>query len=1100
MIRLLLILLLCFTALFSQNEITIKNSGDTFNNFKLKMYEDKTSSLDFQKIKEIKEFQPHTNNFSLGSTDSSFWFKFNIKNETASNLEYFIKFSENFIDEIDCYIMSQNNDYTLHKKGINRYIDGKINKHKRVNFGFTIESGSTKTIYIRTSSIFSLFNSISVVNKEFLINYEMKFSNIYSLYFGLMIAMILYNLFLYFFTRDNTYIYYVGYISSFMFVQIKYIGYFPFDTYLNSTNYYTLNFFSHLTLIFLILFTKSILETKKTQAKMDKLLNLLIGLYLALALYSMSDNYSFASFLLIKLSTFSFIILIFVAFRSYILGIKIASFYLLALTIFLSTMTFFTLLAAGNIEYTLFSRHLYILGSSMEVIILSVALAYKIKILQYEKLDLINKTKKELEDKIKERTQELESENKKFKSILDTTMEAVAIFENNVCVRVNSSALLMFGYETKEEVLGVSPLIFPAKSSIEYATHMIKTAYTKPYEMLMQKKDGTEFVGLIKGLTTNENGIQRRMVSIMDLSEIKEKENSLKIAKKKAEENNKQKSAFLANMSHEIRTPMNGIIGMTQLLEKIIQGDQQKHYLNVINSSANSLLSIINDILDFSKIEAKKLKIDTIDFNLKSLLLNVNNIVEYKAQEKGLKFEIIYDESFVNLNGDSLRISQVLINLLNNAIKFTEKGFVKLTISHTQDNFTFEVKDSGIGIAKAQQEQLFYSFTQADTSTTRKYGGTGLGLSISKELIELMGGNILLDSQEGVGSTFSFTLNLQSSSNVVKDDSIKKVTINELYQLNNSNILLVEDNLTNQEIIIGLLQGSGINISISNNGLEAVNLFKQNQKKYELILMDLQMPIMDGIEATKIIRAMDLNIPIVALTANAMIEDVQRTQQIGMNEHLNKPIETNKLYSVLLKYISKKNDIQEIIINNDLDFKIPEFTKIDTKQALELLDGNQKLYLKILKSFYKSYKDLDFETFNDDNFKITTHTLKGLSANIGAMDLYNAVKVLDESQNKIHIPIVKKELHIVIDELKLINTIQEFDINLKEAISYDEIDKLFLELKEVAQTSRPKECHIIIDKLSSYKLNSKDDKLLQTITQFAQAYKFKEILEIMRNR
>jgi len=704
-----------------------------------------------------------------------------------------------------------------------------------------------------------------------------------------------------------------------------------------------------------------------------------------------------------------------------------------------------------------------------------------------------NDEKKGLEKKIEERTKELSN-------MLDRTMEAIGIYENHTLVETNDAAVEIYGYDTKEQMVGKNALEFIAVSSRRMVVRYMREEQHKPYEAMAIRADGSEFPVLVKTNHYIRDNKMIGIVSVLDLTSIKENEQQLILAKQKAEEATQIKSNFLANMSHEIRTPMNGIIGMTKLMEKTILGDKQKHYVEVINSSANSLLSIINDILDFSKIEAKKLEIDKVDFNLLNLISNIKNIIEFKAQEKSIEFEIIYDKNNINLYGDSLRISQVLINLLNNAIKFTDKGYVKLIISHANNDFTFEIKDSGVGIAKNQQEQLFNSFTQADASTTRKHGGTGLGLSISKELVKLMGGRIVLDSQEGVGSSFSFSINLEPSLSKLEDKPKNTATIEELYQLNNSQILLVEDNLTNQEIIIGLLQGSGINISIANNGVEAVDMFKANKDKYELILMDLQMPIMGGIEATKIIKEMDSDIPIVALTANAMKEDVQKTKEIGMNEHLNKPIDVEKLYEVFLKYISKKSEKSEIVVDEYLDIELPEFNKIDTKKALKLLGGNKKLYLKILKDFYQNYKDLKFENLNDDEFKIAIHTLKGLSANIGATDLHLITKELDESKNKTHMPRVYEELGVLIDELKVVDEDNKFDIKVKETVSYDKIDKLFLELKDSAKTSRPKECLIVIDKLQGYRLNSKDKELFSSVKRLIKVYKFKEVLEILRDR
>ncbi|MDR0876882.1 MAG: response regulator [Treponema sp.] len=380
-----------------------------------------------------------------------------------------------------------------------------------------------------------------------------------------------------------------------------------------------------------------------------------------------------------------------------------------------------------------------------------------------------------------------------------------------------------------------------------------------------------------------------------------------------AEAANAAQRDFLARMSHEIRTPMNGVLGMTRLAMQATTPEKQTEYLNKIQSSASLLLGIINDILDFSKIEAGKLEIEKQPFNLSEMTENIRELILPRINEKGLSLIVnIADSVPLQAVGDGLRLSQVLLNLLGNAVKFTQEGSVFLEITNRplpSGNFRIDcrVRDTGIGMTSDQQEALFKPFSQADSSTARKFGGTGLGLSISKVLVELMGGAITVSSEPGKGSVFAFFVELEPLDDDAKAvHQVDEAVENQRYD--GRRLLLVEDNAINQEIAIAVLNDLGAAVDTAENGEEGVKAFLEND--YDLIFMDIRMPIMDGFEAAKRIRASNkhnaLSIPIIAMTADAMREDREASIAAGMNDHVSKPIDITEIKTVMYYQLVKK--------------------------------------------------------------------------------------------------------------------------------------------------------------------------------------------------
>lgn len=395
----------------------------------------------------------------------------------------------------------------------------------------------------------------------------------------------------------------------------------------------------------------------------------------------------------------------------------------------------------------------------------------------------------------------------------------------------------------------------------------------------------------------------------LKMTDLKEKNRQYEEASDRAFQASQAKSQFLANMSHEIRTPMNGIIGIARMLENTKLDPQQREYIEIIQSSSQSLLALINDILDLSKIEAGKMELETIEFDLKSTIDNTLGTLKYAASTKGLELKLkINSELEHALIGDPNRIRQILLNLIGNAIKFTEKGVITLnveinpssdTASSDIENIYMEVVDQGIGIPEAKIQNLFTSFTQVDTATNRKFGGTGLGLSICKKLIELMSGTIGVQSKLGEGSKFWFHIHLKKGRDLnTLNTYYEDQELVQEFPHEKIKVLVAEDNIVNQIVAKNIIERLGYDVQVADNGVQAIHILR-NDPDLKIIFMDCQMPELDGFEATKIIRSDPTErisgVPIIALTANAMNDDKNSCYQAGMDDFISKPIDPQVL-------------------------------------------------------------------------------------------------------------------------------------------------------------------------------------------------------------
>jgi PAS domain S-box-containing protein len=764
----------------------------------------------------------------------------------------------------------------------------------------------------------------------------------------------------------------------------------------------------------------------------------------------------------------------------------------------------------------------------------------------------------------KQAEEALRSSEERNRILLESSPDAVTVYDHiGKVTYVNPAFEEIFGWKC-DELLGKRLDFIPPHDADRTREAVERTL--KGEKVLLECQRMTKAGRIIdiaakaSVLHDSQGNVIGMIVIARDISDIKRVHKELQKAKEAAEAANLAKSTFVANMSHEIRTPMNAIMGMTHLALQTALSPKQNDYLNKIKVSANSLLGIINDILDFSKIEAGKLEIESVDFNLDEVMHNLASVVTMKSQEKE-NLEVLFDIAHNVprfLKGDPLRLGQVLINLANNAVKFTETGEIiistrLLKAEKDQVSLEFLVSDTGIGLTPEQINTLFEAFTQADSSTTRKYGGTGLGLTICKSLIEMMGGEIRVKSDSGQGSTFSFTAtfglekekakrhfmpspDLRGMKVLVVDDNAtsrgifhemlesfsfevtlaasgeegltelekaseshpfelvimdwkmpgmdgieaskrikshtglskipavfmvtaygreevmqqteevglegfllkpinpsmlfdtimqafgkeetetsrvaqrKEQQAEALRHIQGAQVLLVEDNEINQEVARELLKGFGLPVTVAANGEEALRAVKE--KDFEAVLMDVQMPLMDGYTATRRIRNLKSEIrkvPIIAMTAHAMTGDRERCLEAGMNDYVSKPIDPEKLFSALARWITPaQRAIPDYLLGRNIeksqeDESLPlyDFPGISVRSGLAKVGGNRKLYRKLLGKFRRNYETVADDIRNalekDDQETATrlAHTVKGLAGNLGAQDLHRTAVNLE---------------------------------------------------------------------------------------------------------
>ena len=633
----------------------------------------------------------------------------------------------------------------------------------------------------------------------------------------------------------------------------------------------------------------------------------------------------------------------------------------------------------------------------------------------------------ELEARVRQNTAELQASYLKLRDT-EFAMDSVGIgihwvdFDTGRFIHVNRYAAELLGY-TPEELLqltvsDIDPH-YPEAAFREISQRIRQLGHLK-FETEQTRRDGSHVpVEMTVYYHEGSDATPPRVISFMlDITQRKRADQELREAKAAAEAASQAKSAFLANMSHEIRTPLNAILGLNHLMQASALPPEQTDRLQKMEVAGRHLLSIINDILDLSKIEAGRMELESDNFHLSAVIDNVASIIRDVAQSKGLLVEIDPDGVPLWLRGDVTRLRQALLNLASNAVKFTERGTISvralLLESHRDELLVrFEVADTGIGLSAEQLGRLFQSFHQADSSTARKYGGTGLGLALTKRLVEMMGGKVGVDSTAGQGSTFWFTITLQHGHGPMPAVKVVDKTMSAEYRLRKlhrgARILLAEDNPINIEVVQQMLHAAGLDVTVAQHG--CIALETASAETFDLILMDMQMPVMDGLEATRAIRRLPdySTTPILALTANAFAEDRRACLEAGMNDVLTKPVEPAALYKALAQWLPAASAPLDAVMQSPGEPSTPAAMlerlrgspDIDVESGLRFLGGKADRYLKLVRHFGQSVGEdlaaLDKHMASGNRLAAEgiTHSIKGAASTLGLVALADIATHLD---------------------------------------------------------------------------------------------------------
>ncbi len=899
-------------------------------------YEDPTRMLKLEDILseryKLKLSPSDSGTINFGFSQSAYWLRLNTINTYEHHVYWYLEYDYPPLDRITLYIPAEHGyetvetgeKYPFRQRAI-RYRSFVFPIHQppgECTYYLRVETGGLPAVRLTAWS-----PGVFDIKKEKELFY-------FCLYYGVMLGLMFYNIFIFLSVREMAYLYLVFFILSVFFFSLVRNGLamqflWPESVWWNSK--------CHLVSVFMGIFwanafTRVFLNTRQVIPYADRLIRylMILGLLGGIASFFLSYHHMVMVSALFVIASCAMMIL--TGLLSSLKGSRSAFFYMLSWTFFLMGSLLFALSFFGTLSKHLLSEWSYQASSLILLILLSLGIADRINTMRRERiraLMALQNAKKELETRVRERTSALRKSEERYRTILDNIEDTY--YEVDIRGRLtffNDSICRLTGY-SGSELMGMDNRSYTEPKDIRKVYAAFQKVYRTgspgrvDYEIMGKNDDKRQVdvsISLIRDADGNPVGFQGIG---RDVTQRKLAEQELKKAKETAEVANETKSEFLANMSHEIRTPMNGIIGTCDLLITNTQPNRkQKEYLHIIRTSAMSLMGLINDILDFSKIEAGKLEFENIPFSIAEIVEDVSDLFIEKVQVKDLELIVdIASDIPYQVLADPLRLRQILVNLISNALKFTDRGEIHISVRKRHGDkglqaddsdlaeLIFCIRDTGIGISPETQDKLFDAFRQADGSTTREYGGTGLGLAICKRIINLIGGDIWVESQVGHGSSFYFTAKFTLVS--AKAQQLPDVP----HDLKSLNVLVVEDHSTVQMIIRRILESFGFRVEAAHSGEKALAIYEESPGKqsFDLIIMDVNLPGIDGIETSEKIQKNPRTKapPIIVISAFSGIEDIQRAMKIGVASCLIKPIKRSLLFGTIMEIFGHKTTMSK---------------------------------------------------------------------------------------------------------------------------------------------------------------------------------------------